>query len=354
MRASLSDSDLLLGIETSCDETAAAVVAGGRRVLSNVVASQDDLHARFGGVVPEIASRRHAETVTAVVAEALARASAGWQDLAGIAVTNGPGLVGSLLVGVAAAKGYALARGLPLVAVNHVEAHLFSNFLEPPGESSPPARDVFPTLCLIVSGGHSDLVVVREPGEYRIVGWTPDDAAGEALDKAARVLGLGYPGGPAIDRAAREGNPDAVAFPRPVIAGSFDFSFSGLKTALVREVERRDDASGGALSPSFPDLAASFQEAVADTLVRNTSEAARAFDARQVLMAGGVAANSRLRTKLAGWSKTAGIPVAFPPLSLCTDNAAMVAAAGFFRACRRGWDALDFDVYSAMPLADHV
>jgi len=239
VRASLSADDLVLGIESSCDETAAAVVRGGREILSSVVFSQDDLHARFGGVVPEVASRRHSETITVVVAEALERAGAVWGDLAGIAVTNGPGLAGSLLVGVAAAKGYALAAGLPLVGVNHVEAHLFANFLRSQGEAGAPADDLFPSICLIASGGHSDIVLIRGLGDYCIIGWTRDDAAGEALDKAARLLELGYPGGPAIDRAAREGNPKAVAFPRPVVADSFDFSFSGLKTALVRVVDER-------------------------------------------------------------------------------------------------------------------
>ena len=394
MGASLTADDLILGIETSCDETAAAVVRGGREIVSNVVASQDDLHARFGGVVPEIASRKHAETITVIVAEALQRAAVSWDDLAGIAVTNGPGLVGSLLVGVAAAKGYALATGLPLVGVNHIEAHVLANWLRPPDAASPPAQDLFPTVCLIASGGHSDIVLIQQLGEYRILGWTRDDAAGEALDKAARVLGLGYPGGPAIERAAREGNPQAIGFPRPIVADSHDFSFSGLKTALVRQAhavgterpfrptregpntrsrrlrpkyparsacspmgETTDPvgaASSRDLPPSAADLAASFQEAVVDTLVRNTTQAAIAYKARQVLLAGGVAANSRLRAKMSRWQQTSGILVAAPAPNLCTDNAAMVAAAGFFKAARTGWDPLDMDVFSAMPMAEHV
>ncbi len=342
----LTSHSLLLGIETSCDETAAAVVRGGREVASSVVASQDDLHARFGGVVPEVASRKHSEVITAVVAQALEAAGATWGDLAGIAVTNGPGLVGSLLVGVSAAKGYALVTGLPLVGVNHIEAHLFANFLRAP-DSESPARDAFPALCLVASGGHSDLVLVRALGDYRLVGWTRDDAAGEALDKAARVLGLGYPGGPAVDRAARQGNPHAVAFPRPVVEGTHDFSFSGLKTALIRAA-----ASPGAASVA--DLAASFQEAVVDTLVRNTTRAAAEYGAAQVMLAGGVAANSRLRARMLDWAERSGVPVAIPPPKLCTDNAAMVAAAGFFQARERGWDDLDLDVFSALTLADHV
>jgi N6-L-threonylcarbamoyladenine synthase len=345
--------DLILAIETSCDETAAAVLRGGREVLSNVVASQEALHARFGGVVPEVASRRHAESITQVTAQALECAGVAWPDLCGIAVTHGPGLIGSLLVGVAAAKGYSLATGLPLVGVNHIEAHLMANFVRLPEGTSEPAPEDYPCVCLIVSGGHSDIVRVTEPGDYRILGWTRDDAAGEALDKAARLLGLGYPGGPAIDRAAREGDAEAVAFPRPVLPDSLDFSFSGLKTALVRAVGKQGAAAE--LTPQrVADLAASYQEAVVDTLVRNTTAAAREHGARQVLLAGGVAANSRLRAKMAVWGREAGMRVSFPPLSLCTDNAAMVGAAGFHHARRRGWDGLDLDVFSAMPLADHV
>ncbi len=369
--ASLGPSDLVLGIETSCDETAAAVVRGGREIVASVVASQDELHARFGGVVPEIASRRHAEIITATVAEALARAEVSWDELAGIAVTHGPGLVGSLLVGVAAAKGYCLATGLPLVGVNHVEAHLVANFIHAPGEPAAADEGLLPALCLIASGGHSDIVLVANLGAYRIVGWTRDDAAGEALDKAARVLGLGYPGGPAVDRAARAGNPGVFSFPRPVIADSYDFSFSGLKTALLRTVTtlaeaRAGDSAGPEVATAVPpgaaglpaavvaDLAAGFQEAVVDTLVRNLTRAAGVYGTRQVMLAGGVAANSRLRDKLTGWHRASGVAIAFPPLNLCTDNAAMVAAAGFLKAQRSGWDDLELDVFSAMPLADHV
>ena len=350
MPASLSATDLILGIETSCDETAAAVLRGGCEILSSVVASQDELHAQFGGVVPEVASRRHSEIITAVVAEALERAGVTWSDLAGIAVTNCPGLVGSLLVGVSAAKGYCLATGLPLVGVNHIEAHLFANFVHEPG--APPAgdMDLMPTICLVASGGHSDIVFVEEPGRYAILGRTRDDAAGEALDKAARVLNLGYPGGPVIDRASKKWDAGAVPFPRPSIPGSLDFSFSGLKTAMVREAGALDGPVANLDEKRVADLAASFQEAVADTLVRNVTLAALQVSARQVLLAGGVAANSRLREKIAAWSGESGIPVAYPPPRLCTDNAVMVAAAGFFKASRNGWDGLDIDVYSSMPL----
>ncbi len=354
MAVSLRPNDLILGVETSCDETAAAIVRGGREVLANVVASQDELHAQFGGVVPEVASRRHSEIITAIVGEALQRAPVTWADLAGIAVTNGPGLVGSLIVGVSAAKGYALATGLPLLGVNHIEAHLFANYLQEPGGTPAASDELLPTICLIASGGHSDIVLVRELGDYQIVGWTRDDAAGEALDKAARVLGLGYPGGPAIDRAARNGDPGAVQFPRPVVSGSLDFSFSGLKTAMVRAFKEAGLEDAERDEAMIADLAASYQEAVADTLVRNTTRAAGEFGARQVMLAGGVAANSRLRAKMSAWSEDSGVPVAFPPIRLCTDNAAMVAGAGYFRACRHGWDGLDIEVFSAMSLAEHI
>jgi N6-L-threonylcarbamoyladenine synthase len=343
----LNSEALILGIETSCDETAAAVVRGGRELVSSAVASQDDLHGRFGGVVPEIASRRHSEVITLLVREALEQAQVDWDALTAIAVTHGPGLVGSLLVGVAAAKGYALATGLPLVGVNHLEAHLLANFVHEPGKTAP-AQELFPSLCLIVSGGHTDLILVEALGQYRLVGWTRDDAAGEALDKAARVLGLGYPGGPAIDRAAKQGRTDTFTFPRPVVPDSFDFSFSGLKTALQRTVQGLGSAPA---QLPVADLAASFQEAVVDTLVRNTVAAAREFGARQVLLAGGVAANSRLRQKMAEWERTSHIPVAFPPLRLCTDNAVMVAAAGYFKALRDGFAPLELEVFSSMPVA---
>jgi N6-L-threonylcarbamoyladenine synthase len=340
---------IILGLETSCDETAAAVVRGGTEVLSSVVASQEAVHARFGGIVPEIASRKHAEVVTAVVEEALTEAALSWPDLAGIAVTQGPGLVGSLLVGMSAAKGYALATGLPLVGINHLEGHLLANFLRF-GDAEPIAPS-FPLVCLIASGGHSDILLMRDFGAYRILGWTKDDAAGEALDKGARVLGLPYPGGPALDAAARGGKPTAIAFPRPQIAGSFDFSFSGLKTALVRHIQAAGAPENDA---ALSNIAASYQEAVVDTLIRNTAAAAKRYSAKQMLLAGGVAANSRLRTKFAEAGRKLGVPTHYPPLALCTDNAAMIAAAGHFRLLRHGPDALDIDVFSSLPVAEHV
>lgn len=339
----MNDDALVLGIETSCDETAAAVVHGDGTLLSNVVASQDSFHAHFGGVVPEIASRRHTEVITAVVEEALREGGTGPDDLALVAVTQGPGLVGSLVVGVAAAKAYSLAWGLPLVAVNHVEAHLYAAFLHAPGEE-PPARPDYPAVCLVVSGGHTDLIVMRAAGEYELLGCTRDDAAGEALDKAARLLGLGYPGGPAIQRAAAEGRPDAVSLPRPVMDGC-DFSFAGLKTALARLVEEHPPSSPADVA----DLAASFQEAVVQVLWETTARAVAAVRPRQLIVAGGVAANRRLREVFAAGAEKCGVPLAIPPPHFCTDNAAMVALCGLDVYHRTGPTPADFDVFSALP-----
>ncbi len=343
---SLSDAGLVLGIETSCDETAAAVVRGGREIVSNIVASQEEMHAHFGGIVPEVASRRHAELITAVVEQALQQAHVRWDDLALIAVTRGPGLVGSLLVGVSAAKGYALATGLPLVGIDHIAGHITSSFLLGAGDHEP-APPHFPALALIASGGHSDLALVEGLGEYRLVGFTRDDAAGEALDKAARLLGLGYPGGPAIERAAQDGDPGAVELPRPDTKEGFEFSFAGLKTALVRIV---GPAGLEGCGHSVTDLAAAFQQAVVDCLVREAIEAARHFGVRQILVAGGVAANRTLRRDMTRAARRARVTAHFPPMFLCTDNAAMVAAAGFHEMWRRGPDDLSMQVDSALQL----
>jgi N6-L-threonylcarbamoyladenine synthase len=342
----VDDTSLVLGIETSCDETAAAVVRGGHEIVSNVVASQEEMHAHFGGIVPEVASRRHAELATAVIASALRDASVTWDDLDVLAVTRGPGLVGSLLVGVSAAKGYALATGLPLVGVNHIAGHITSSFLLAPGGAEPAHRE-FPSLALIASGGHSDLALIEGLGEYTRVGFTRDDAAGEALDKAARLLGLGYPGGPAIERAGREGDPNAVDLPRPDTDEGFEFSFAGLKTALVRIVGPEGVEDG---DQSVPDLAASFQQAVVDCLVREAIEAAEHFDAKQIVVTGGVAANQTLRDDMHQAAREHGVVAHFPPKAFCTDNAAMVAAAGHFQARLHGPDELSMQVDSALQL----
>jgi N6-L-threonylcarbamoyladenine synthase len=309
----------VLGIETSCDETAAAVVDDGATIVSSVVSSQIDLHARYGGVVPELAGRAHVELLTPVLADALAAAGSGpsGEGIDAVAVTMGPGLIGSLLVGVAEAKALALAWGVPLVGVNHLEAHLFASLLEQPDLG-------WPLVVLLVSGGHTMLVEVEEPGLYRILGGTIDDAAGEAFDKVARFLGLGYPGGPAIDRVAEDGDPTAFAFPRSLPGDGYDFSFSGLKTSVVTTVRKRPDADTA-------DVAASFRQAVVDVLITRTRRAAADVGAKAVCLAGGVAANSLLRRRVEEVCAEDGIGAFLPSRALCTDNAAMVAAAGWWR-----------------------
>jgi len=338
----------ILGIETSCDETAAAVVESGRHVVSNVVASQADLHARYGGVYPEVASRIHIETIFPVVAEALSQAHVGMDSIDAIAVTRGPGLAGSLVVGINMAKGLALASGLPLIGVNHLEAHLYSTWLV---EEQPPPE--FPLLGLIVSGGHTELILMTDHLEYQRLGATLDDAAGEAFDKVARLLGLAYPGGPAIQTAAEYGDHAAFRFPRAWLEETWDFSFSGLKTAVLREVRAQQpeiEAGVEAPGPGLPiaDLAASFQAAVVDVLVGKTMAAAKAFRAKEILVAGGVSANRSLRTAMLDQSD---FPVRVPPFDLCTDNAAMIAALGHWRYLAGQRDALDIDALPTWPLA---
>jgi N6-L-threonylcarbamoyladenine synthase len=310
---------LILGIESSCDETAAAVVAGGRRVLSNVIASQVDLHKKYGGVVPEIASRKHLELILPTIREAVAKAGTTLAEIDAIAVTHGPGLVGALLVGLSAAKALAFALDKPLIGVNHLQGHIYANMLveEPPE---------FPLVCLIVSGGHTDLVYMREHGHMELLGRTRDDAAGEAFDKVARSCGLGYPGGPQVERLAKLGNPDAIPLPTARTEDPYDFSFSGLKTAVLQYVQRRGelDEQGKA------DLAASFQRAVTTALMEKTVHAAREKGVRQVILAGGVAANGALRQVMAEGLAPYGIRLGYPPSVLCTDNAAMIAAAGHY------------------------
>jgi N6-L-threonylcarbamoyladenine synthase len=349
---------LILGIETSCDETAAAVVADGRTIRSNVVASQVELHRRYGGVFPEMASRQHVKSILPVVAQSLEDAVVTWDELAAVAVTFGPGLAGSLLVGVNAAKGLAWGRGLPLLGVNHIEAHIYGNWLL----DAPPPR--FPLVCLVVSGGHTELILMKGHGRYQRLGGTLDDAAGEAFDKVGRLLGLPYPGGPAIQGAARAGTPTAFKLPRAWLPGTNDFSFSGLKTAVLRVVQKYQPQAEIKPSPKprtvssqsppptrvlpVANLAASFQAAVVDVLVEKTSQAAEEFEARNVLLAGGVAANELLRAEM---SKRSSVPVRYPPVELCTDNAAMVAAAGFFHfqaGERADWD---LDVVPSLRLS---
>ncbi len=327
----------ILGIETSCDETAAGVVENGHRLLSNIVASQEEMHARFGGIVPEVASRQHLLELPRVVDQALERAGVGWQDIGAIAVTHGPGLAGSLLVGVNYAKAVAYAKGLPLLGINHLEGHIFSNWLDAPSPS-------FPAVCLLVSGGHTGLFLMEEPGRYRLLGSTLDDAAGEAFDKVARLLGLGFPGGPAIQAAADSATTIDYQLPRARPAGPADFSFSGLKTATLHLVQRLERE--GAIPTAA--VAASFQEAVVDALVTKTAAAAATHGAREVLLGGGVAANLLLRERMAA---RCDAPVRVAPVRLCTDNGAMIAACGYFRWQTGQRAAKDLDVYASLPLA---
>lgn len=337
----------ILGIETSCDETAAAVVANGRHIMSSVVASQVELHAEYGGVFPELASRAHIEKIETVVSKAMADAHVGLDAVDAIAVTRGPGLAGSLVVGMNMAKGMALGSAKPLIGINHLEAHLYSIWLL---EDEPEPE--FPLLGLIVSGGHSELILMSEHLQYERLGGTLDDAAGEAFDKVARLMGLDYPGGPAIEQAAEGGNPTAYEFPRAWLEGTWDFSFSGLKTAVLREVrELQPDLEAGVEQPEaglpVPDLAASFQAAVVDVLVGKTLNAAEEYKAREILVAGGVSANRNLR---AGFQARSKFKVRVPPLALCTDNAAMIAAVGHHRFLQGQRDALDIDVIPNWPL----
>ncbi|MEA3338828.1 MAG: tRNA (adenosine(37)-N6)-threonylcarbamoyltransferase complex transferase subunit TsaD [Chloroflexota bacterium] len=334
----------ILAIETSCDETAAAVIADGRHILSNVVASQVELHAQYGGIFPEVASRAHVEAIVSVIERAMREAHLGFDDLDAVAVTYGPGLAGSLLVGVNAAKGLALGCDLPLIGVNHLEAHIYAHWLEVEGEGSAPEKLEFPLLALIVSGGHTELAIMRDHGQYEYLGGTLDDAAGEAFDKVGRLLGLAYPGGPEIQKTAQEGNPAAFDFPRAWLDDSYDFSFSGLKTAVLRAVQKYDDPPQGRL---LANLAASFQAAVVDVLSAKTARAAEEFGVTAVLLCGGVSANRPLRVEA---GERVGEPVYCPPAFLCTDNGAMVGACAhrhFVAGRRAGWD---LDVVSGLRL----
>ncbi len=381
---------LILGIESSCDETGAAVVSDGRYLLSNVVASQAEIHQRYGGVVPEVASRQQLATIIPVIETALEQSGAQWSDLDGLAATYGPGLAGSLLIGLTAAKTLALARNLPFIGINHLEAHIYANWLRK-GDPAPPrhlatrgSADAsgdyqegdprFPALCLVVSGAHTELVLSRSHGHYELLGRTRDDAAGEAFDKVARILGLGYPGGPAIQKAAgerRAGIHPYYKLPRAWLRGTYDFSFSGLKTAVLHIVQgaqgdspavpagsdlrghqyvRQGAQAAGWGGISVPDLAAGFHEAVVDVLATKTRMAAEEHRVAQVLLAGGVAANSLLRQRLALELKPLGIPLSSPPIEFCTDNAAMIAVSGYFHLRLGERDGLDLDVKPGLQL----
>ncbi|MEZ4639693.1 MAG: tRNA (adenosine(37)-N6)-threonylcarbamoyltransferase complex transferase subunit TsaD [Caldilineaceae bacterium] len=349
---------LILAIETSCDETAAAVVESGRTLRSNVVATQIELHRRFGGVFPEVASRQHVLSIQAVIRDALQQA--GIDDvraLDAVAVTQGPGLAGSLLVGVNAAKGLAFASQRPLLPVNHLEGHIYSNWIDLPDR--PGARDDFPVLVLIVSGGHTELILMQGHGRYRLLGSTLDDAAGEAFDKVARLIGLGYPGGPAIQQAAESGDATRYPLPRPLMHAAehrFNFSFSGLKTAVLNLTSQleRDGVEPSAPSTAA-DIAASFQAAAVDVLVEKCVDAAQHYGVRQVCICGGVSANRALRRAAEDRFTALGVPLHIPPLFLCTDNAAMIAAAAFFRAQGSpiiAESGLAMDVFATLPIEE--
>jgi N6-L-threonylcarbamoyladenine synthase len=383
----LSPEFTILAIETSCDETAAAIVRGGQTIVANVVASQIDEHRRYGGIVPEVASRQHILAITPVVQEALAQLPGGWEQIDAVAATYGPGLAGALLTGLNTAKTLAWSRDLPFVGVNHIEAHIYANWLEAGDagleakKSAPPiSSPQFPLIALVVSGGHTLLALLEGHGSYRLLGQTRDDAAGEAFDKAARIMGLGFPGGPAIQRAAEQA-PGGVTLPRAWLRDSYDFSFSGLKTAVLHQVQgrqnreaklpgnRRQETGNGrrenraqpptsnpqpaTLQPQSADkymaqLAYAFQESVVDVLVTKAIDAAQSYGATEILLAGGVAANTRLRQELA---RRAPVPLRCPPPALCTDNAAMIGAAAFFRfeaGLQSGWD---LDVQPNLKLA---
>jgi N6-L-threonylcarbamoyladenine synthase len=331
----------ILGLESSCDETSAAVVMNGRKALSNIIASQIETHKEYGGVVPEIASRKHVEVINDVIDEALKKAGVSKAELDGIAVTYGPGLVGALLVGVSVAKAYAFGLQKPLIGVHHIEGHISANYIEH-GELAPPF------MCLVVSGGHTQLVHVKDYGVYEIIGQTRDDAAGEAFDKVARTLGLGYPGGPAVDRLAKQGNPNAIEFPRANLKDHpFDFSFSGLKTAVINYLHNLEQKGEAYL---IEDVAASFQKAVVDVLVDKTVSSARMLGQKRIIMAGGVAANSSLKQSMEHEAGKHNINVLYPSPALCTDNAAMIASAGYYQLRKGNISDLSLNAVPYVPL----
>ena len=335
----------VLGIESSCDETAAAVVENGRCMRSSVIATQIDLHKQYGGVFPEVASRQHILSIYPVIEEALQRAHMSLTDVDAVAVTRGPGLAGSLVVGMNAAKGIAFGRSLPLIGVNHLEGHIYSAWVYPADTPQPPPAPEFPLLALLVSGGHTELNLITDHLHYERLGATLDDAAGEAFDKVARLIGLPYPGGPSVQKAAAEGNPTAFDFPRSRLDGTWNFSFSGVKTAVLRAVRKLQE-----VNKVLPvnDLAASFQACAVDVLFSKTLKAAREFNVKAIVVAGGVSANRALRDAFLNQQE---FPVHIPALSLCTDNAAMIAAAGYYHFVNGHVDPLDLDVMPTWPLS---
>ncbi|MFH1238992.1 MAG: tRNA (adenosine(37)-N6)-threonylcarbamoyltransferase complex transferase subunit TsaD [bacterium] len=310
---------LILGLETSCDDTACAIVEDNK-ILANIISSQTDLHKKYGGIIPELASRKHLETINILIEEAFKKAKVGFNDINLIAVTYGPGLKGSLLIGLSCAKAISYAKGIPLVGVSHLEGHLYANFLEHKNIS-------MPLTALIISGGHSDLILMKKHGDYEVLGRTRDDAVGEAYDKVAKLLELGYPGGPIIDKLAKEGNPKAVHFTRPYLKGSWDFSFSGIKTAVVNHVAKAPHLTRQAKA----DIVASFQQAVIEVLVHKTIEAAKKFRVKTIILGGGVASNSALRTLFEQRAKDEKLKLYYPVPVLCTDNAAMIAGAAYYK-----------------------
>jgi len=342
----------ILAIETSCDETSAAVVENGSKILSNVVASQVEFHRKYGGIVPEVASRKHIEVIAAVVDQALTDAKIPLKKIDAVAATYGPGLVGSLIVGLNYAKAIAYALKKPFIPVNHIEGHIYANFLTP----KPPK---FPFVCLVVSGGHTQLILVKDHRKYETLGRTRDDAAGEAFDKVARFLNIGYPGGPVIDEMAKKGNSKAIDFPRAMMDEGCDFSFSGLKTAVVNYVKKKSPnyqqpttkrASGPTDELRIPDIVASFQQAAVDILVEKTIKAAKNKKVRWIALAGGVSANSRLREDLKKRAKEEGLDVSIPPLNLCTDNAAMIGSAGYHLIKKGKKSNLDIEAVSTLRI----
>lgn len=337
----------ILAIESSCDETAAAVIENGSLLLANTVATQIELHKKFGGVFPEVASRQHTLSIYPVVEETLQNAHLCWDDIDAIAATRGPGLAGSLVVGFNAAKGIAMARNLPLIGVNHLEGHIYSSWVRPANVDrfTPPE---FPVMALLVSGGHTELNLMEDHLNYRRLGATLDDAAGEAFDKVARLLNLAYPGGPSIQKAAEAGNSMAFNFPRAKMDGGYEFSFSGLKTAVLRTIKQLESEEK---EVPVADMAASFQAAVVDVLLAKTLAAARQYQVKSIVVAGGVSANKALRTAFTGQGE---FPVHIPPLYLCTDNAAMIAAAGYFRYVNGHTDTLEMDVLPNWPLSRNL